>query len=205
MSQRMRSHPRLSPLKIPPDSAFSSLVSIFFQNYCATFGFVLVFIISGVCHRVWQKSHLAVTSRKSPVSLIMFRQRLKDAVSSSVGRLFNLACGHRGFPHAFSQEKTASSQRASESNCLLEADGNIGRRINHFHSFLLQVCVEPFLRAAGNDPADHIPGEVDFEDPEGGIRMDFQDRIPRDHPLVDAVGNSKSRHGTTAPEPAFPE
>ena len=95
------------------------------------------------------------------------------------------------------------SPRASRSVCSLEADGDISRGVNHFHSFLLQVCVEPFLRTAGDDPADHIPGEVDFEDPEGGIRMDFQDRIPRDHPLVDAVGNPKPGHGTTAPEPAF--
>ena len=63
--------------------------------------------------------------------------------------------------------------------------------------------VQFFLRKAGNDTADHVPGEVDFEDPEGGIHMDFQDRVPRDHPFADAVGDPQPRHGTAAPEPAF--
>ena len=57
----------------------------------------------------------------------------------------------------------------------------------------------------GDDPADHIPGEIQLENPECRIHMDFQKGIPRDQPLADAVGDPQTGHWTAAAKPAVAE
>ena len=86
---------------------------------------------------------------------------------------------------------------------ILEFDRNAGNGENDFHPFLLQVCVETAQRAPGNDPADHIPGEIQLEKPKCRIHMDFQNRIPRDQTLAYSIGDPQTRHRTTASKPAF--
>ena len=86
---------------------------------------------------------------------------------------------------------------------ILEFDRNAGDGKNNFYSFLLQISVETFLRALGDDTADHIPGKIQFKKPKCRIHMDFQNRIPRDQTLADSIGDPQTRHRTTASKPAF--
>ena len=88
---------------------------------------------------------------------------------------------------------------------ILELDRNAGDGENDFHPFLLQISVETAQRAPGNDPADHIPGEIQLEKPKCRIHMDFQNRIPRNQTLADSIGDPQTRHRTTASKPAFTE
>ena len=85
---------------------------------------------------------------------------------------------------------------------ILEFDRNAGDGKNNFYSFLLQISVETFQRAPGDDPADHIPGEIQLEKPKCRIHMDFQNRIPRDQTLAYSIGDPQTRHRTTAAKPA---
>ena len=83
---------------------------------------------------------------------------------------------------------------------ILEFDRNAGDGKNNFYSFLLQISVETFQRAPGNDPADYISGEIQLEKPECRIHVDFQNRIPRHDNRYRPSWRSPGFHAACGPD-----
>ena len=67
------------------------------------------------------------------------------------------------------------------------------------------MCIQFRLRTAENDFADHIPGEINLENPIGGVNVNFQDRIPWDQAFVDPIGNADPGHQVEAAFPTVTE